>query len=699
LYIRNFVEDVYGENNTFDSAADIRALQDDIPTIGASAGTLFQRGELCGVQRNDDYFLIEVPNDSVHLSVGILSEIVFGDYDVSYTVLSLDEVERSSASEFYGLIDPEALIYVIQVTGDDVGTPYRLYWEINNVDQYDGYLFYNGVDVVANQDGSNNVWTDAYDLTQMPRLEPSYDSKVPYVTAIRDLIYDEDVIAERYSNSGNNKSLAAGHGTQLDDDWYRLQIPSWEVVTAKQGTKSIKVLKRIYNTSLLLDLAYEHADGNIDVEVYAVDELGDEDPSNDVLSLLSRVSLADDNDDLESIRVALDPLAEDAVYAIRVYGDNAGNDYSLVWREETVDLFEANSFVDQSHDLTLSSDVGAAAVDASDFSSTEDEWLHEMWQHNDANGNDTIDSGEMVHRGYGNQGTDDWYAIAVSPGSNTLDVQVNFYADDNLDYEYAPDDLDFAVDLYRLVDDVDLGIRKPVLVGRINDKDIETEPFPVRPHPIDADIDYPLTEPGGAIDPDTGERFEGGAIALADTAGGIYFIRIFYDNRYHPYTFKWSDGVIDNAGDAVIIDDYRNGSWSYVPDLELPDDILNDATGDTNGNGYPDWMEYALTLDPAQDSPGMTTVLVQSTQDIEANGADDEYYVVTFLRSTEAVVLGYEFTVLESDSLTNPFTAVAADQLVSEELVAPGVERVVYRSAVPVSDAASYFFQLQVTAP
>jgi hypothetical protein len=711
LYMRAYNDDIYEDNDTFETPADVRGEQDDLMTPSATGienidGTIFERGIISGIQLDDDYYLISVPNDSVHLNVRFFTNIgLAGDFDVGYTVLSIDEVARTTAATYYDLINPEASNYVIHVTGDDVGTPYDLVWEIDNVDQYDsrGGISYpnftsNTVFDEVSQSSHNNDWENAYDLTQPERLAPTYDKDIKYKTAIRDLIHDEAVLATRFGDSGNNRNLAVGHATQQDEDWYRVQMPSWELVTAKQGIKSIQVLKRIYNTSLQVDLAYEHADGNIDVEIYDVDDLGDDDVTNDVLTLLSALSLADDNVDLESIRVPVDPLNEDRVYAIRVSGDNIGNDYSLIWEERTNDLYEINDFVDTSHDLTLSSDVGDAATGASDFSSTEGKWLHELWQHNDANGNGTIEAGEMMNRRYGNQSTDDWYAVAVSDGSASLDVQANFYADDNTDHEYDPDDLDFAVDLYRLVEDPILGVRKPILIGRINDNDKDTEPFPARPHPIDGDLDYPLTEPGGTIDPDTGERIEGGAITLPDTDGGIYFIRIFRDNRDHPYTFKWDDGEVDHAGDLVIVDDYLNGDWTYTPDLELPEDILNPGAGDADGNGYPDWIEYALTLEPAQAVPGLTAVLVQMVREAEVNGVTDEYYTVTYLRSTEAVVLGYEFTIIGGEILGS-LTPAAEEQLISQELVAPGVERVVYRSDVPMDEAATYFFQLEVVPP
>ncbi len=724
LYLRAYNDDIYEDNDEFESPADVRGVQENLMSNQAAGvenvpGTRFQRGIIHGVQLDDDYYLISVPKDSVHLYVDFFTDLgIVGDFDVGYQVLSPDEVPRSTAAWWYDLISPDASNYIIHVFGGDIGTSYDLYWEVDNVDEYDsqGGISYpnyysNGHLDQVSQPSDNNTWENAYELTQGPRLEPSYNDKIPYKAPIRDLIYDEAVLQTRYSNVGNNQTLAVAHGTQLDDDWYRLEVPSWELVTAKKGNQSIRVLKRIYNTSLQIDLAYEHDDGEIHVEVYdVVDDMGDTDPSNDVLELVSPISLADDNDDLESIQVPVNPLDADHVYAIKVYGANAGNSYSLTWREDRTDLYESNNFVDRSHDLTLAydatadtdSDGPAAADDLTDLISSEGKWLHEMWQHNDVNGNGTIEPGEMIRRGYGNQSTDDWYAVAVSAGADTLSVQANFYADDNTDHEYGPDDLDFAIDLYRLVDDSTLGIRKPILIGRINDNDKNTEPFPARVNPISGDLDYPLTEPGGSIDPDTGERIESASISLPDEDGGIYFIRIFYDNRKHPYTFKWDDvdtgGNAENpATDAAIVDDYLNGDWSYIPDYLLPEEILLGA-GDSNGNGYPDWMEYALTLDPAQAAPGLT-VYVQSTREIEVNGALDEYYVVSYLRSTEAVVLGYEFTVLETDDLLNPFVAAGEDQLISQEIVAPGVERVVYRSAVPVSDAASYFFQLDVAAP
>lgn len=745
LQIRNYYDDSLEDNDTFETYADVRdraeRLLPDKPEYGFGIenleDTVFIRGTFRGIQWDDDYYLVEVPKDQVNLEVKLLTlDSDVGDFNIGYTVYTLEEVSRSGNMEYHDLISPEASQYIIRVSGEDIGKPYTLVWEIDNVDEYDGSVSvpnytqnsYVGAGDIS-QNGNNNTWGGAHYLTY-DRLEPTYSTTTTYRDPRRELVYDEDVISDTYSG------YSVGHATLLDDDWYRLQIPSWELVQAKKGTSTINVLKRRYNVRLEIDLNYAQEDGNIDVAVYDaadLDALSDPDDLTGV-EPLSVLSLnAEEDEDRRYISVPIDPLDEDREYYIHVYGDYAGNSYELTWTEMREDAYEDNSFVDLAHDLTLAYDEDAdvngddarLADSLDDFISSEGKWLHEMWQFVDEDEDGVVDAGETVQRGYGNQGSsEDWYAIAVSEGADQLSVQANFYADDNPDHTYTPDDLDFAIDIYRLVEDEDLGIRKPILITRINDKDTSTEPFLSRVHAIsgeavegdgnsdDADrIIYPAepTELGATQDfdlnddgvDDSGERLEYGLVDLPDTEGGIYFIRIFYDARNHPYTFKWDD-INDSAAptvtDADIIEDYLNGGWSYTPDLELPEDIFGDSDGDSNGNGYADWVELALTLDPAESVPGLAAVLIQDQESLEVDGNLDEYYTISYLRSTEAVALGYQFTIYGGEDLSN-LIAATDDELISSEVVAPGVERLTYRSTVPVDASSGYFFQLEVLEP
>jgi hypothetical protein len=744
LQLRNYYDDSLEDNDSFDSYADVRDLAEYLlPNYTSYATgvenleeTTFIRGTFRGIQWDDDYYLIEVPNDQVNLDVTLLTlDSDVGDFNIGYTVYSLDEDARTGNMELHDLISPEGAQYIIRVSGDDIGKPYTLVWEIDNVDEYDGYISaptytdnaYIG-DGDITQGGDNNTWSSAKYLTY-DRLEPTYSSTTTYRDPRRELVFDDDVISDTYV------SYSVGHATLLDDDWYRLEIPSWELVTAKKNNNNISVLKRRYNVRLEIDLNYAHEDGNIDVAVYDsadLEALADPDDLSGIepLSVLSLDAEVDE--DREYISVPIDPLDEDREYYIHVYGDNAGNSYELTWTETRDDAYESNSFVNYAHDLTLAYDADAdangddprLADSLDDFISSEGKWLHEMWQFVDEDEDGVVDAGETVQRGYGNQSSEDWYAIAVSEGADQLSVQANFYADDNPDHVYTPDDLDFAIDIYRLVEDEDSGIRKPMLITRINDKDTSTEPFLSRVHAISGEavegddnsddddrIIYPATptDLGATQDfdlnddgiDDSGERLEYGLVDLPDTNGGIYFIRIFYDSRNHPYTLKWDD-LNDSASptltDAEIIADYFGDTWSYTPDLELPEDIFGDSDEDSNGNGYADWVELALTLDPTESVPGLAAVLLQDQQSVEVDGVSDVYYTVSYLRSTEAVALGYEFTIYGGEDLGN-LIAATDDELISTDMVAPGVEQLTYRSTVPVDSSDGYFFQLEVLEP
>lgn len=195
-------------------------------------------------------------------------------------------------------------------------------------------------------------------------------------------------------------SAGLGLGKQYDEDWFSITTPPGDI--------SLKVV---------ID-GFEDLEGNLDLQIY--------DASGDSLGL------ADDGVNSEELSVPIDPAGE--TVKVRVFGEDKGNAYDLVWSTSTTDLYEENDFVEDFYDL----------------SGSEGKWLSEV-------------------NGVATQSDDDWYQIVVSTGATTLTIDCTFtHADGDIDME-----------LYRLdptaeeeKTDPSLDQRKPTLVDRA----ISTDP-------------------------------------------------------------------------------------------------------------------------------------------------------------------------------------------------------------------------------
>lgn len=561
LKVRNAGDDRFEENDILDQATDIRTM----PIIPGSL-----------VQNDDDFYLLSVSKDQVHLNIRIDRR---GSEDLKATLYDLTLQEISSINlddEFTGvwdlLISPDPKNYYLQISGDDIGTTYTLAWSTDDKDNYE----------------ENDSFTAAYNLTPV-RFEPIYDKDTDYRDPITSLRFGTEL----------------GHATSTDEDWYQLQIPSWEVIGSGDKAK----LQRIFNVQLEVQVGFEHDDGNIDLEVY--DKVGNS------LTLLASSTGSDDS---EEILINVDPLNHQKTYLLRVFGDYAGNSYSLVWSAKPEDKYETNNFVYEAYPLYDETQVNT--------------WLNEI-------------------DGYGTQATDDWYAVVASEGSTQLLVDCLYYSDRAANMN---------IDVYRLVGDSQ---RKPVLVGRFDGGATVIDPRA-------GDIDTSL------------KAYSQSGVVNVTGKPGIYFVRVYFDNNGSPYTFRWDDGVV--ADDSAIINDYTMGNWKFIPPEELPSALLIAPAANADGDAYPNWAEYALGLNP---SIADYLVIGQSIATFEG----ERYFQFEYLRMKEAVVRGYKFIVEESTDMT--FNGTGAD-FVRTESVDSDIERVIYRSTLPVADRDRCFFRLKV---
>jgi hypothetical protein len=518
--------------------------------------------------------LLSVPKDQVHLNIRIDRS---GSKDLQATLYDLADEEIESINlddDFTGvwdlLISPVARNYYLKISGEDIGTTYRLSWSTNNEDNYE----------------QNDSFTDAFNLTPL-RLQPVYNWKDTYLEPNTELRF------------GSYR----GHATLTDEDWYQLEIPSWEVI----GSGESAAIRRIFNVQLGVQLGFEHIEGNIDLQIY---ERG---------SMIPLASSTGSHDS-EAILINTDPLNHQKTYLLRVFGDYAGNSYSLVWSVKAEDKYEENNFVDGAHPLYDEAQVNT--------------WLNEI-------------------DGYGTQVTDDWYAVVASEGSTQLLVDCVYYSDRAANMD---------IDVYRLVGDTQ---RRPVLVGRFDGGAAVTDPR------------------AGNIDAGLTAYSEAGTLDVTGKPG-IYFVRVYFDDNGSPYTLRWNDGVV--ADDSAIINDYTSGNWQFIPPEDLPSALLTAPAANADGDAYPNWAEYALGLDA---SIADYVVIGQSIATFE----DERYFQFEYLRMKEAVARGYKFIVEESTDMT--FNGTGAD-FVRTESVDSDIERVIYRSTLPVADRDRCFFRLKV---
>lgn len=648
LKVRGFLDDLYEENDTI-AEADITSNITDLE--GVSLNDVF-------IQRDVDIFRVDIPDDQVHLSVAISSEIPLtvdvlnaegnilpGGFETSGGTSNIRNVSE-------GVISPEGGTYYFRVTGGNAGFSYGLLWTSDNVDEYEM--------------GSNDSAASATNLTRF-RLQPVYDPQNGvYLDPIQEFGFDYGLLGGL--TLGTPAFDPFGHAIQEGDDWYAIQIPSWVLASATRGGQAISVLKRQYYARLTAEIEFTHLDGDINMEIYDDTDLG---------TPLGRSETAND---IETLGVRIDPTDESRYYLIRVYGDDAENDYSLKWDFTTDDAYEqleddvvendTNNFNELAYDLTNADGV-----------STEGIWLHHIEYLQDVNGDGVLNDGGFTSKaGVGIQVTDDWYAVVVSDGASQISVDCRFYSDNDTGYIYEPDALDIDFEVYFLAgNDGDPGttdLRRPVLVGRSS-----------------GDTDDSLfTSDGNAATELTADvTTEIQEAAIFDvTEPGIYFIRIYYDNRTHPYTFIWDDiGDVDNTGDAAIIDDYLNGDWTFVLPENLPSALLLAPNANADGDNFPNWAEYALGLDA---SLADYAIIGQSIGEIDGKN----YYQFEFLRRKEAVAAGYTFRVQETDNLIfDGSEAVYVDTLSVDD----DFERVIYRCSESLDVQDKCFFRLQVEEP
>jgi len=460
LTVGGYVDDNYEDNDTIATSYDLG---------GAVAGNLSAVDGLGVRGVDDDYFSISVP--AGYVSLNVICTFAHADGDLS---LELFDGNQNSLGSSSSATDDETVsvpvnpngdtIYVLVSGGIDTGATYDLAWTFGLEDlNEDNDTSGTATDITSLQDDllsdsfgfATQTDSDFYLVTlpvnsrtlhvnvlfdhNLGDIDVKIYDSVPSVIGAAASATDNELLAvpvdpaggdyfievigdnsgnyydlvwsvdvddsyEENDDSANTSDITSldgaalssdlGLGVQFDEDWYSFTTPA--------GAIKLNVVVDGFST----------LDGDIDIELY---------DASDVL-VASSITGADS----EEIEITTDPAGES--FKLRVFGDDNGNTYDLLWRSSVIDIYEENDFVEDFFDLTLYEGV----------------WL------------DTVN-------GLASQSDDDWYQIVVSTGATTLTIDCDFIHTDG----------DIDMELYRLdptadddLIDPDLDIRKPTLVER-----------------------------------------------------------------------------------------------------------------------------------------------------------------------------------------------------------------------------------------
>jgi len=455
-----FADDNYEENDDF---------SESFALGGATSGTLSPIDGPGVRGSDDDYYALSIPFG--HVSLEVTATFAHAEGDIA---LELFDGQQSSLvssdsgtddESVFTAVDPNGgTIFVLVSGANETGAEYDLTWSFGTVDSYeDNDTTANATDLTSDEgkllsesmgyatQGDSDFYrvtlpanslvlnVDVFFSHNLGNIDVNIHDSIPSVIASADSITDNETLSAPVdpaggdyfievtgANTGNHYDLIwsvdvddpyeendsetethdlagaenvrlsddLGLGKQFDEDWYSLTTPAGKI-----------------SLNVLVD-GFSAINGNIDLELY---------DAADVL-----VASSADGISSEEIQIAVDPAGE--TFKVKVFGDNEGNSYDLVWSTSTTDQYEENDFVEDFYDL----------------SDQEGVWLSSV-------------------NGLATQADDDWYQIVVSPGATKLTVECTFiHADGDIDLE-----------LYRLdptaeaeKTDPDLDQRKPTLVER-----------------------------------------------------------------------------------------------------------------------------------------------------------------------------------------------------------------------------------------
>ncbi|MBN1515317.1 pre-peptidase C-terminal domain-containing protein, partial [Candidatus Sumerlaeota bacterium] len=435
-----------------------------------------------GVQLNDDWYHISVDENSNFLSIDAIFEHAGGNIDIQLYDQNgalLASSLSTTDNEHIGFVLPGGVTdYYIRVTGDNSGNEYDLIWNGYVEDGYNNNDMGNAYDLTGNEgeglpDGqgvqSGSDWyeicvgpeedvleiTVTFDHSQgnidvilynsagveiaraesttdnevivfaLPPADPPGSTRCYYIEIIGDdsgNLYDliwnayeedgaepNDDIGSAYNLTNgvaaclSDPAFLGGPATQLDDDWYQIDVAAG------------------YD-SLVIDVTFDHAGGNINVQVF----LGDE------TNLVGAGASQTDNEQV----VIMNPNGS---YFVRVYGPNNGNQYDLCYELLDDDEYEEND--DQTSATLISDGDTSGSITGTQL---DDDWyaitlsgdalgisIQALFEHADGDINLTLYDEEGNIIGSAHSTTDNEYILCVDPSLAGQTVYVQVTGDDN----------------------------------------------------------------------------------------------------------------------------------------------------------------------------------------------------------------------------------------------------------------------------
>lgn len=474
-----------------------------------------------------------------------------------------------------------------------------------------------------------------------------------------------------------------GEGVQLDNDWYKVALPS--------GDNAI-------------ELNFPSDAENAQFVLY--DSRG--------FQLIDPAAIVGD----ETFRYVDQSGDSEVVFHIAIVGDNEGTTYDFSWSSfiaaENEDVYEENDTQETAFDLSSRSGQFLSRISGFGFQADED------WYRVESDDGDEVidllvntpgDRDDFVIEVFTSDGVAIPQADAAAigdiegtdsilfalPNSTASDYFVRITGDDagrQYDFRWVSRII-ITDDNYEPNDTFATAFDLPEENGRLSDidglgvqADLDYYRFDFSSNALSLNVRAEFSHDDGDIDIDLYDanfNFVRASRSITDNENvftslsgsnlNTIYVLVYFANAGNEYDLTWSVNRLNDSNGNRIDDDWELSSGLKAEDL--------DTDNNTDGDRYPLWAEFAHGLDPNQyDKPEVEIEQV------------DGYFHVSFLRNQKAMEAGYVIKVFESTDMRSwsAEDMTLVDQ--STEGLPQDMERVTMRSSRPVSDVDQQFFRL-----
>lgn len=226
-----------------------------------------------GVQNDVDFYLIDVSFGFLQLQINLTFTHILGNIDMTlYNEWGSDIIKGDSPddNEFIDVILDYPGMYFLVIYGYNMGNEYDLRWDDIKTDPRSDDDY-----------EENDDWSSAFDITLyedlwlMPKFRPEIQTYEQWY-----------------------KTYANRTGIQADEDWYKIYIDQT-------------------NVQLIVDLRYDSAEGLMGFDIFDAD----------INKITGNFTLTDND-------YIIYEISSNGTYYIKVFGDNSGNIYNLMWRTQ-----------------------------------------------------------------------------------------------------------------------------------------------------------------------------------------------------------------------------------------------------------------------------------------------------------------------------------------------------------------------------